>query len=185
VKSKKSHFSDALVSDDVLVERVRSQLGRAVSHPHPIHVTAKNGKVTLTGEVLCEEENDLIRSVSGVKGVTQVDNQLMAYDVPAAISSLQGGHTKHGGRSALLQSNWPPAIRLAVGTAGVISAGAGIKQGGFLGLMLGGLGTGLAALAITNQNLRHTIEQGLTTEEQIPQQRARTIPFPRTQQQTG
>src|ERR1041385_3242642 len=35
------------VPDEVLVERVRSKLGRLVSHPHAIEVAAKNGVVTL------------------------------------------------------------------------------------------------------------------------------------------
>src|SRR5215467_14448230 len=42
VASTKSRFRETAVSDDVLVERVRSQLGRAVSHPHAIQVTAKD-----------------------------------------------------------------------------------------------------------------------------------------------
>src|SRR5882672_9725485 len=36
VVGTKSLFSDAAVDDDVLVERVRSQMGRSVSHPHAI-----------------------------------------------------------------------------------------------------------------------------------------------------
>src|SRR5947207_11866127 len=58
VQSTKSRFTaDIAASDDVLVERVRSQLGRAVSHPHAISVTAKDGRVRLTGEILSEELN--------------------------------------------------------------------------------------------------------------------------------
>src|SRR5437764_5697161 len=34
IASTKSRFAEEDVSDDVLVERVRSQMGRAVSHPH-------------------------------------------------------------------------------------------------------------------------------------------------------
>ena len=52
VQSTKSRFRDAAVSDDVLVERVRSQMGRAVSHPHAIYVTAQDGRITLSGEIM-------------------------------------------------------------------------------------------------------------------------------------
>src|SRR5438105_989384 len=62
VQSTKSRFTtDIPVSDDVLVERVRAQMGRAVSHPHAVYVTAKNGRVTLTGEILSGELNGLLR----------------------------------------------------------------------------------------------------------------------------
>ena len=37
------------VSDEVLTARVRSKLGRAVSHPHAIQVMAKDGHVSLAG----------------------------------------------------------------------------------------------------------------------------------------
>src|SRR2546423_7524759 len=40
------------VSDEVLIERVRSKMGRVVSHPHSIGVTADRGRVTLRGPIL-------------------------------------------------------------------------------------------------------------------------------------
>jgi BON domain len=173
----KSLFGDTAVSDDVLVERVRSQMGRAVSHPHAIHVTAENGWVTLTGEILSDEINDLIRTVSGVKGVTEVVDRLTAYNQPGDISGLQGGHTRRGSRFALLQSNWPPAIRLTVGMAGLITTATGIKQGGILGSILGGIGAGMVLLAITNQNVRQMMGRAST----IAEERGTTIPFPTRQ----
>ena len=58
VQTTKSRFRDVPVSDAVLVECVRSKIGRAVSHPHGIHVTAQNGRVQLSGEILSEEVGD-------------------------------------------------------------------------------------------------------------------------------
>src|SRR6267143_1872477 len=150
VHSTKSRFTNSAVSDDVLVERVRSQMGRAVSHSHAVRVTAKNGRVTLTGEILSDELNDLLQAVSAVKGVEEVNNQLAAHEGPVRISSLQGGPIRRS-RYALLESNWPPAWRLMIGAAGLLATGAGIKQGGFLGTILSGIGTGMVALALTNQ----------------------------------
>jgi hypothetical protein len=174
VHSTKSLFSETAVSDDVLVERVRSQMGRAISHPHAIHVTAQNGWVTLTGEILSGEVSDLVRTVSSVKGVTEVVNRLKAHDEPGEISGLQGGHIRHGSRFGLLQSNWPPAIRLTVGAAGLITTSTGIKQGGVLGSILAGIGTGMVLLAITNQNVRQMIERASAVAEK----RGTTITFP-------
>ena len=176
VYSTKSRFTDIAVSDDVLVERVRSQMGRAVSHPHSVQVTAKSGRVTLTGEILSDELNDLLRSVSAVKGVARVNNQLNTYDKPRVISSLQGEHSRRETRFALLQSNRPPAVRLMIGASGLAAAGAGIKQGGILGTILGGIGTGMVALAITNQSVGHIINRTSTRAEQP----GRTLRFPTT-----
>jgi len=109
LQSIRSRVRDTPPSDVVLMERVRSKMGRAVSHPHAIHVNVQNGRVRLTGEILSEELDDLIRSVSAVKGVKEIENQLTTYAEPGDISSLQGGYTRRGSRFALLQSNWSPA----------------------------------------------------------------------------
>src|SRR5437870_598431 len=157
VVATKSRFSDTDVdtSDDILVERVRSQMGRTVSHPHAIHVSAKNSCVILSGEILSNELNGLIRAVSGVKGVKDVVNELNAHNQPGDISSLQGGRTRRGNRLALFQSNWPPAVRLMVGTGGLITTAAGTKQGGLIGSILTGIGVGLTVLSMaTNQSMR-------------------------------
>src|SRR5262245_6626086 len=64
VKRDVAHRTDGLVTrvrrafrrdvpdDDRLVERVRAQLGRAVSHPHAIRVEVDDGCVTLRGPIL-------------------------------------------------------------------------------------------------------------------------------------
>ena len=60
-------LEDALAGDDVLVERVRAQLGRLVSHPHAIDVEAVNGRVTLRGPILQAEVNRLLRASGRVR----------------------------------------------------------------------------------------------------------------------
>jgi hypothetical protein len=172
--SAKSRFGDTEVdtSDDILIERVRSQMGRAVSHPHAIHVSARNCRVTLRGEILSDEVNRLIRAVSAVKGVKEVVNEMNAHDQAGDISSLQGGRTRSGNRLALFQSNWPPAVRLMAGTGGLITAAAGIKRGGLIGSILTGIGAGLTVLSVTNQSVRQIARFAQETG-------AKTIEFPR------
>jgi hypothetical protein len=172
VASAKSRFTDTPVSNDVLVERVRSQLGRAVSHPHAIQVTAKDGELTLSGEILSEDVSELIRTVSAVKGVTRVDNRLKTYEQPGGISRLQGGHTRRGSRYTLLQSNWPPAVRLIAGGSGAIVAGIGLKRGSIIGWVASAIGTALVAAAVTNGSPRRVIN--LVSRE-----------FPATQRRTA
>src|SRR5438132_9147038 len=66
--------------DHVLAERVRSKLGRFVSHPHALEVTAHQGRITLSGPILAHEADCLLRSVSSVPGVTGVDNRLEVHE---------------------------------------------------------------------------------------------------------
>ena len=159
-------------------------MGRAVSHPHAIQVKANDGNVTLSGEILSEEVNDLIRCVSAVKGVKRVENQLSAHNQPGDISSLQGGHTRRGTQYALLQSNWPPAVRLIAGTCGAIATGVGFRRGGILGSIIGAAGTALAITAVTNPNWREIWNRAEKKFSQGPS-RGRTIEFPKTQRRAG
>lgn len=73
------------VSDPVLAERVRSQIGHVVMHADAIDVSVASGRVTLSGRVLHDEVHRLLQRVEHVPGVVAVENQLEAYD-PAAFS---------------------------------------------------------------------------------------------------
>src|SRR5688500_7630315 len=48
-------FSSDQPSDQVVEARIRSQIGRVISHPHAVHVTSQNGSVTLDGVILARE----------------------------------------------------------------------------------------------------------------------------------
>lgn len=52
VAEARSTVSDEEVSDEILVNRIRAKMGRVVSHPGAIKVTAEQGRVTLSGAVL-------------------------------------------------------------------------------------------------------------------------------------
>lgn len=52
----RSRLTHEEVTDEVLFERVRSRLGRAVSHPRSIEVEVIQGHVTLRGPVLARQE---------------------------------------------------------------------------------------------------------------------------------
>lgn len=63
------------VSDQLLVQKIKSRLGREVPEFHSIHVDAQSGTVRLSGvlpENKSEEIVSLVRSVEGVQNV-QVD----------------------------------------------------------------------------------------------------------------
>ena len=86
----KSLFSREEVSDDVLVARVRSKLGRLRVHDGALNVTANNGIITLRGPVLTDELPKVLRSVRFVRGVKGIDNLLEVDNEAGSASALQG-----------------------------------------------------------------------------------------------
>jgi hypothetical protein len=69
------------VDDSVLVERVRSRMGRVVSHPHAITVDAADGCVRLRGSILQSELPRLMQTIARVRGVHSIDNNLRGLNV--------------------------------------------------------------------------------------------------------
>jgi uncharacterized membrane protein len=138
------------VDDVVLIERVRAQLGRVVSHPHAIDVKATDGRVMLSGSVLHAEVNQLLHAVERVDGVRQVVNKLEEHKEPGNVPALQGGSTPHPPRPDIWQRQWAPATRLLVGATGTAAVGYGASRRDVPGAILSALGVGLAARAATN-----------------------------------
>lgn len=78
------------VSDPVLEERVRTEIGRVLSTPGAVEVSALEGTVTLSGAVLAKELDDLLTTVQGIHGVEDVENRLQVYESAEGIPALQG-----------------------------------------------------------------------------------------------
>jgi uncharacterized membrane protein len=93
--------------------------------------------------VLAAEVRALLKAVARVAGVRGVDNRLVVHKEPGNVSALQGGRPRPGRRFELMQDNWSPAARLAVGGLGLIL----FVRGGVIG-RLGGLA--LIARAASN-----------------------------------
>ncbi len=144
---------DESPNDDVLSERVRARLGRLVSHPHAVKVTAASGCVTLTGPILKREERRLLREVQSVPGVREVENRLEGHETPGNVPSLQGGSGRRLPRMEFMQESWAPGPRLVAFGAGVALAAYGIGRRDPMGVLLGVTGVGLATRAATNQNV--------------------------------
>src|SRR5687767_316457 len=63
VAEARRRFRADQATDDILVERVRAELGRVVSHARAIDVEARDGRVRLCGPILTHEVNSLLDAV--------------------------------------------------------------------------------------------------------------------------
>lgn len=138
------------VPDRLLVDRVRSKMGRVVSHPHAIDVTSRDGRIFLSGPILRSERDRLVAAAGGVRGVKEVDDRLEVHET-RDIPSLQGGSQHPGSEWELLQTNWSPSLRFVMACAGSGSAVYGGLRGGFPGSLLAIGGVAALLRAVTNK----------------------------------
>ena len=146
-------FEPRDTSDDVLRERVRSRLGRVVSHPGAIDVQAVDGVVTLSGPILLREHHQAVRQIRSVRGVCEVDDRLRVHESATGVSSLQGGRRRER-RHELMQENWSPATRLLMGAAGGVTFGCGVRARGAWSLLATALGSALLLRTTANVPLK-------------------------------
>ena len=86
----KSLFTHDDATDEVLVDRVRSKLGRYSIHPGPIEVQATSGTVILSGAISADELPKVLSAARLVRGVTRVENQLRVLPKEGNSPDLQG-----------------------------------------------------------------------------------------------
>jgi osmotically-inducible protein OsmY len=78
------------VADDVLVERVRAQIGKRTRHASALRIEATAGTVVLAGPVLRDEVEGLVAIISKVRGVKAIEDRLEVHDDPANVPGLRG-----------------------------------------------------------------------------------------------
>jgi hypothetical protein len=78
------------VSDEVLEERVRAQIGHVVSHPGSLDVVATGGHVTIAGPVLRGESEKLRERLDVTRGVRDYDLRVEEHDSAENVPGLQG-----------------------------------------------------------------------------------------------
>jgi uncharacterized membrane protein len=137
------------VPDSKLCARVRSAIGRCVSHPSAIEVDTRDGRVILSGPVLEREVDGLISCVRGVEGVRDVENRMEVFKKPD-VPALQGGRSGSARSGRFLRENWTPTMRVMAGIAGMAGLAAGRSRRDWVGTSLTALGGGLLLRAMTN-----------------------------------
>jgi hypothetical protein len=161
--------------DDVLTERVRAHLGRVVSHPSAVEVTAHDGTVTLSGPILQEERDRLLAAVRSVRGVKDVVDRLETHAQPGDHPALQGGRRRPGPRPDFLQNNWRPTTRLLACAAGGLLTAYGLTRSAPTACVLGTVGLGLVARGLTNTGPRRLLHS-LAQRSKPAARRGRTPP---------
>jgi hypothetical protein len=157
------------VSDDVLEARVRSKLGRVVSHPHAIEVKAIEGLVILRGPILTAEVHPLLNAVAVIRGVRNIENHLELHETTEDVPALQGGKRRMGERFGPFKSTWSPTTRLIAGIAGGALTVYGGKRRDVVGSFMGSVGLGVLARAFTNLEARQLVGMnGGVKEIEIP-----------------
>jgi len=78
-------LTEGVVDDDVLCERIRSKMGRALPHAHHVSVEARSGTSVLSGIVDARDADELVRAVSHVRGVRSIEDHLdrRTHDAPS------------------------------------------------------------------------------------------------------
>jgi len=154
----RARFRPDQTNDEVLHDRVRSAIGRVVSHAGAISVTATEGRVTLTGHVLEDEVDALIERVERVRGVTEVHNELEIHRTAAAVPDLQGPGRPREERLELLLESWAPTTGVVMGIVGGLLVLRGLRARGVARRVLTSAGVGMLTRAASN------IQPGLLVE---------------------
>lgn len=144
------------VPDKVLEARVRSRIGRVVSHPRAVKITVREGDLHMSGPVLADEVNDLLRTSSSVPGVREVTHELDIHEQPD-IPSLQGGRPRPGYPGVFEREHWKPATRLVVGAAGTVLGLYSLRHPGIAGTISRAAGGALLLRAATNERIRRLV----------------------------
>jgi uncharacterized membrane protein len=144
-------------SDDVIKDRVRSKIGRYVSHPSAIEVHVRNGVTTLNGSILANEADDLLYAVKSVRGVREVEDCLDVHETAENIAALQGGRPRIGEPLEMMQTYWSPTTRVAAGTLGGLLMFNCAARRTASSALLGTMGFGLFLRAVTNLELKRLL----------------------------
>lgn len=148
------------VDDRILEERVRARIGRHVSHPGAIEVTADGGVVSLRGPVLADEVDRLLRAADKVPGVEAVVSELEPHETAEGVPALQGGSRAPGEPWEYWQQNWAPAPRLLAGAVGSGLAAYGAGRRDAIGMAAAAAGLGILLRAVTNRPARRLVGLG-------------------------
>jgi uncharacterized membrane protein len=155
-------LSDQSAPDWVLEERVRSNLGRTARHAGAVDVRADGGYIYLSGPVLREDREAIVKTASRTRGVHGVEDELRVFDNPQDIPALQGEPSEYRqAKPDWQQANWSPATRLLSGVGGSLLTLYGLRRRGLTKPLLSTAGLILTTRSLTNMDTRSMLGMGL------------------------
>lgn len=89
VTEAKNRFKEEPLSDQVMTELVRSEMGRVITNAAAIDVSAHEGKVILRGPIPADKVDALLSAIDALPGVKQIENRLEVQEEPGTVSSPQ------------------------------------------------------------------------------------------------
>src|SRR6266508_4254840 len=131
-------------------------------HARAVTVTADGGRIILSGPVLREDEDAIVKAAMRTRGVHGVENQLQIFDSPESIPSLQSEPSSR--RQPVpdwQQSNWSPATRLLSSVGGSLLTLYGLTRRGVAKPVLSTAGLVLTTRGLTNLDTRSLLGLGL------------------------
>ena len=140
------------VDDDTLTERVRARIGAVLGRPAGVQARVQDGRVILSGPILADDVDRLLRRVGAVRGVKDVESDLEVHAEPGNVPGLQGRKRLPRGGEVfeLWQEHWSPTARLLTGLVGGRLIVAGLRRFDHLGFSIAAAGLGLFSRAATN-----------------------------------
>jgi uncharacterized membrane protein len=156
-----ARLSEQGAPDWILEERVRSNFGRISNNTRAIDVRADGGYIYLSGPVLREDRDDILKAAARTRGVYGVEDELRLFDNPEDIPSLQAGTSMSDqAGSQTQQQNWSPATRLISGVGGSLLTLYGLRRSGLSKPLLSTAGLIITARSVTNMDTRSLLGVG-------------------------
>ena len=138
--------------DWILAERVRNAIGRLTPHSRSVKVRAEDGQIHLSGSILKDEKDTLLKAASRTRGVRDVIDELEVFYSPEEMSAFQEEATTSNGHDtpSWKQQSLSPATRLLTSVGGSLLTLYGLKRKGLAGPVLSTAGLLLTARGMTN-----------------------------------
>lgn len=138
-------------SDELLMARIRKEIGRVVTHPRAVKVSLQHGMVTLHGPVLAHEKQQLLDCVQSLTGIGSIDDKLEVHESAAGIPSLQGEGKMRRASATIMQDTWPPGLRAIAAFGGGLLGLYGLTRRSPMSVAAATLGAGLVTRSIANR----------------------------------
>lgn len=160
-----------------VAERVRTRIGRVLSHPGAVQVSADAQHIVrLSGAVLAWEHEPLRRAVAAVPGVRAIRDELRVYESAEQASALQAEPGAPPTEASATGSGGSAALRVLMALAAGSLRPGGSRRRGAQGAVAAAAGGALLLRSValprsrTRRSARHTLEVCQTLHVRAPAQ---------------